>query len=571
MVNESHNIKTLEGLPLGRLKKLHAKYKGKGTKEAAREASNIKRIIASRIDESKQRKRNGEMRILPRADETSGTGKTYETFVSEMSRFADPHWQPLDASNPGMFDRILAARRKKEDETRANANLANAQGFKKLSKKHQERLAKAFDPPKPTNEALGINEEYNKGHKAEKKLIASGQRHKLLSPGDLSGRGPDSFLHHPNGKTYGMGIKAEGAAAGQIRLHYHPKKGWHFNPGEKPKRKKPLHAMTDEERHSHKTAVGKWRMGKAIADHLHREGVHHQFGKHLGRPKDHSQEGISRHFAKVVKEKGEPKTTFDTEGKHRLVRAIRTGMNGDHMVHIMGKGTYALHPKIAKESGIPYLGNHIDDEDIPFALSYRGRDKLHNRGDPKRVTVQSNLDHGVIEPTPSHTNIEHHLNKLDRERRKAAKKKTVKKKIVSESENKLTFPKGIPKGAPQSFVSLIKNAEKQKRRMEERKKKAAQKPPKPTNEAVSTGDPNRGKKWRAKPRLPPGQDPYDMYMSSASMSDTNKPAIRPYGGKLKKRLSSLSYEARQRYYREIGMRSRAASRAGTTGRLFPQG
>jgi len=287
MVNESHNIKTLEGLPLGRLKKLHAKYKGKGTKEAAREASNIKRIIASRIDESKQRKRNGEMRILPRADETSGTGKTYETFVSEMSRFADPHWQPLDASNPGMFDRILAARRKKEDETRANANLANAQGFKKLSKKHQERLAKAFDPPKPTNEALGI-------------------------------------------------------------------------------------------------------------------------------------------------------------------------------------------------------------------------------------------------------------------------------------------PKDIPKGAPSSYVSLITNAEKQKRAMEERKKKAAQKPPKPTNEAVSTGDPNRGKKWRAKPRLPPGQDPYDMYMSSASMSDTNKPAIRPYGGKLKKRLSSLSYEARQRYYREIGMRSRAASRAGTTGRLFPQ-
>jgi hypothetical protein len=351
MVNESHNIKTLQKLPLGRLKKLHREYMGKGTKEAAREASNIKRIIASRmneekevddeggmamgelksiasnakeiismlkpksqlegwvqskitkaadyistvrdylsntpdsISESKQRKRNGEMRILPRADETSGTGKTYETFVSEMSRFGDPHWQPLNASNPEMFDRILAARRKKEDETRANANLANARGFKKLSKKHQERLATAFDP-KPTNEALGI-----------------------------------------------------------------------------------------------------------------------------------------------------------------------------------------------------------------------------------------------------------------------------------------------PKGAPSSYVSLVTNAEKQKAKI---KARAAQKPalkttkpPKPTNEAVSTGDPNRGKKWRAKPRLPPGQDPYDMYMSSASKSDTNKPAIRPYGGKLKKRLSSLSPESRQRYYREIGMRSRAASRAGTTGRLFP--
>ena len=82
------------------------------------------------------------------------------------------------------------------------------------------------------------------------------------------------------------------------------------------------------------------------------------------------------------------------------------------------------------------------------------------------------------------------------------------------------------------------------------------------NEAVSTNDPKRGKAGRAKPKLPPGQDPYDMY---------TKGAIKPYGGKTQKRLSSLSPESRKRYYQEVGIRSRAASRAGTTGRLYPQG
>jgi hypothetical protein len=82
------------------------------------------------------------------------------------------------------------------------------------------------------------------------------------------------------------------------------------------------------------------------------------------------------------------------------------------------------------------------------------------------------------------------------------------------------------------------------------------------DEAVSTNDPKRGKAGRAKPKLPPGQDPYDMY---------TKGVIKPYGGKTQKRLSSLSPEARKRYYQEVGIRSRAASRAGTTGRLYPQG
>ena len=45
---ESHNIETLKGIPTDRLRKLHAKYKAKGTKEASREASVIGKILASR-------------------------------------------------------------------------------------------------------------------------------------------------------------------------------------------------------------------------------------------------------------------------------------------------------------------------------------------------------------------------------------------------------------------------------------------------------------------------------------------------------------------------------------------
>lgn len=94
----------------------------------------------------------------------------------------------------------------------------------------------------------------------------------------------------------------------------------------------------------------------------------------------------------------------------------------------------------------------------------------------------------------------------------------------------------------------------------ERSKEDGKKSPRNVKEAVSTGDPNRGRMGRAKPKLPPGLDPYDMY---------SKGEIRPYGGKLQKRISSMNPEDRKRYYQQIGIRSRAASRGGKTQRLFP--
>lgn len=50
--SESHNIETLKDIPTSRLRKLHAKYKAKGTKEASREAATIGRILSSRVNEA---------------------------------------------------------------------------------------------------------------------------------------------------------------------------------------------------------------------------------------------------------------------------------------------------------------------------------------------------------------------------------------------------------------------------------------------------------------------------------------------------------------------------------------
>lgn len=76
-----------------------------------------------------------------------------------------------------------------------------------------------------------------------------------------------------------------------------------------------------------------------------------------------------------------------------------------------------------------------------------------------------------------------------------------------------------------------------------------------TYPGVRVGDPNRGGVGRAVPKLPRGVDPYG--------------SGYPSRGKLQARLSGLSDAGRKRYYREIGMRSRVASRGGVTGRLFP--
>jgi hypothetical protein len=47
-----------------------------------------------------------------------------------------------------------------------------------------------------------------------------------------------------------------------------------------------------------------------------------------------------------------------------------------------------------------------------------------------------------------------------------------------------------------------------------------------------------------------------------------KGEIKSTGGKTRKRIASLSDKDRDRYYREVGIRSRAASRGGRTGRLY---
>lgn len=74
-------------------------------------------------------------------------------------------------------------------------------------------------------------------------------------------------------------------------------------------------------------------------------------------------------------------------------------------------------------------------------------------------------------------------------------------------------------------------------------------------EAVAMGDPNRGGEGRKKPIVPPGIDPYGMVKTTL--------------GKTHKRLATLGSKDKTRYYQNIGMRSRAASKGGKTGRLYP--
>jgi len=84
--------------------------------------------------------------------------------------------------------------------------------------------------------------------------------------------------------------------------------------------------------------------------------------------------------------------------------------------------------------------------------------------------------------------------------------------------------------------------------------------PKPTNEAVSTNDPNRGRSFRKKPLVP-----YGIMPDGTKDPRTGNP-VRTIG-KLHSRMGKLSPETRQRYRENYGYRTRAAGRKG---RIYPQ-
>lgn len=83
--------------------------------------------------------------------------------------------------------------------------------------------------------------------------------------------------------------------------------------------------------------------------------------------------------------------------------------------------------------------------------------------------------------------------------------------------------------------------------------------PKPTNEATSTNDPNRGRMGRKKPLVPQGMMPDD-----ARNPRTGNP-VRTLG-KLHSRMGMLSPETRARYRQNYGYRTRVAGRKG---RIYP--
>ena len=87
------------------------------------------------------------------------------------------------------------------------------------------------------------------------------------------------------------------------------------------------------------------------------------------------------------------------------------GSNHDDLIHIQGKGTYSLHPKVAAETGIDYIGDHIDHTRVDRALNLRHRVKTHSSEKPgkpatRSLTAQLTFDHNAL--SPSNINLEHH-------------------------------------------------------------------------------------------------------------------------------------------------------------------
>lgn len=215
-------------------------------------------------------------------------------------------------------------------------------------------------------------EAYNKGQEYERRLIGELHSKKLGKVGVLSGRGNDAFVHLANGKTYKMGIKADDAAAGQVQFGK-GKSGWEYHTKEKE--------------------------GQHLVNTLHSLGAHGSLEDHYGHSKGKSKQDHVEHVRNVHKTKGELHVPV-TGNAHQLSKVLYHGMNRDHLVHIKGKGTYAMTPKIAKETGIDFIGDRLDTDQDP--VSIRHRVKTHSsakEGKPavRSLTAQINLNTSSLE------------------------------------------------------------------------------------------------------------------------------------------------------------------------------
>jgi len=259
----------------------------------------------------------------------------------------------------------------------------------------------------------------NRGQKGERQDINLLKKTGVGGEGSsLSGRGSDAHvnLYTKGGKRkrFSLEIKHKGAAVGQVGFRYSRKHGWNYRAGEvpeAPKPSKPIEQMTSKQRKSHEkrmqshaAKVKEVNAGRAIAKALHGVGAHHQIHGHYGIPKGSDKESHIEHVKK--KTRGKELHIHLEVPAHRAAKMLHTTMNKNDLVHVAGHGVYALHPRVSRKTGVPYIGHHIDDDasrngDV---LSVRHRVKLHSsakNGKPasRSLTAQFNLNKEYLEPS----------------------------------------------------------------------------------------------------------------------------------------------------------------------------
>lgn len=221
------------------------------------------------------------------------------------------------------------------------------------------------------NKLNSISEAHNKGQGYERKLIGHLENNKMGRVGVLSKRGNDAFVSLANGKEYKLSIKADDAAAGQIQFaHSRKEGGWHYKTKE--------------------------AEGQGLVDAMHNYGGAEAMNQHFGNPKSSDREGQIDHVKKV----GELHLPIDVDTHHDVAQILHSGTNYDDLMHIKGKGTYAMTPKIAKETGIDYIGDRIDMDADPLNLRHRA--KTHSSEKPgkkanRSMTAQLNFNKDALQ------------------------------------------------------------------------------------------------------------------------------------------------------------------------------
>ena len=226
---------------------------------------------------------------------------------------------------------------------------------------------------------VDIFEAKNLGQQYEVKIIKGLEKIKGGGVGSsLSGRGNDSVVLFVNKKTgkkqqYSMGIKAHGACSGQIQFRYENGKWMYIS---KPEDK----------------------LGGYLAKILN-DTVPGWMEDHYGKPeiKPGDRIGLIKFIRSVTQEKGELIVPFHYTPK-QLANILYIANNGDQLIHIQDKGTYALDQNVGKQTGITWIGDAIDTTDAEYFLSLRHRVKVHSSSKGVySLTAEMHLDTDVLD------------------------------------------------------------------------------------------------------------------------------------------------------------------------------